>query len=189
MLRRRIMEPIQIPNEDWDVVWDYTMGLPEDNGFAKVINLSPQIEMTGEGLRIIPDSGYVRYTPLEFETCNEGIYEETITYIAFSNQITAGNRMILSDGKSGLQIYVNASGLLFNNGVSDNTTILIQSIGRNREYTIRIERIGGINRIYLDGDKIYETETVSGNYTSKNRIFFQNGGDYLLKSIKFKKIS
>ena len=47
LLRRRmLMQPIRQPVIDWDVVWDYTIGLPEDNGFTKtVIGNSPQAEM------------------------------------------------------------------------------------------------------------------------------------------------
>lgn len=180
------------PTQDWDVAWDYTMGLPEDNGFEKVINLNDTIEMTENGLRIYISGylNYVRYTPIGFETCNEGIYEETIIYNAL--YISNGNRMILSDGTSGLQIYVLGTGdsgqINYNNGM-DNTQIKIANIVANKEYIIRIERIDGINRIYLNGEKIYETEVVSGSFTTGNRIFFQSGGDYLLKSIKFKKIS
>lgn len=67
--------------------------------------------------------------------------------------------------------------------------IVANDIALQKEYVIRIERLNGINRIFLDGEKIYETEIVSGSFTTGNRIFFQGGGEYLLKSIKFKKIS
>lgn len=187
-MRRRMMMNTK-PAQDWDVVWDYMMGLPEDNGFEKVINANPQIEIIGDGLRIILTSysGYVRYTPIGFETCNEGIYEETVTYNAFTN--ANGNRMILSDGISGLQIYVISAQIQFNNGMDNSRVVIASGIELQKEYVIRIERINGINRIYLDGDKIHETEVVSGSFTAENRIFFQSGGEYLLKSIKFKKIS
>ena len=187
-MRRRMMMDTK-PAQDWDVVWDYTMGLPEDNGFEKVINLNPTIEMTENGLGIyIPgDPDYVRYSPIGFETCNEGIYEETITYYAFSND--NGNRMILSDGTSGLQIFVVNTQIQFNNGMDNSRLVIASGIELQKEYVIRIERIDGINRIYLDGDKIYETEVVSGSFATGNRIFFQEVGVYLLKSIKFKKIS
>lgn len=173
--------------QDWDVVWDYTMGLPEDNGFEKAIDANPQIEMTGDGLHIVPVEGYVRYTPIGFETCNEGIYEETITYYVFAN--SNGNRMILSDGTSGLQIYVINTQIRFDNGMNNSQLIIANDLVLQKEYVIRIERIGGINKIFLDGDKIHETEVVSGSFTAGNRIFFQTGGKYLLKSIKLKKIS
>lgn len=178
---------MQAPAQDWDVAWDYTMGLPEDNGFEKVISSNPQIEITGDGLHIIPGDGYVRYEPIGFETCNEGVYEETIIYDAF--HAVNGNRMILSDGTSGLQIYVVTAQIRFNNGMGNSQITIANDIELQKEYAIRIERIDGINRVFLDGDKIYETETISGSFTAGNRIFFQAGGDYLLKSIKFKKIS
>ena len=188
-MRRRMMMDTK-PTQDWDVAWDYTTGMPEDNGFEKVINLNPEIKMTEGGLHIIPGGGYVRYAPIGFETCNEGICEETITFNVFN--LANGNRMILSDGTSGLQIFVTGpfhnGQINFNNGM-DNTQTKITDIDINREYVIKIERIDGINRVFLDGDKIYETETISGYFTAGNRIFFQEGGDYLLKSIKFKKIS
>lgn len=175
------------PAQNWDVVWDYTMGFPEDNGFEKAVEGSPLIEMTGNGLHITPYIGYVRYTPIGFETCNEGIYEETVTYNAFTN--TNGNRMILSDGISGLQICVISAQIRFNNGMDNSQVVIASGIELQKEYVIRIERINGINRIYLDEEEVYETKVVSGAFTAGNRIFFQSGGDYLLKSIKFKKIS
>ena len=182
-----MMQPIRHPVIDWDVVWDYTMGLPEDNGFEKVINLNPSIQMKANGLYIIPSEGYVRYQPIGFETCNEGVYEEKIIYGAFAN--SNGNRIILSNGTSGLQIYVIGGSIMFNNGMDNSMVTVTRDIKTNKEYAIRIERIGEINKIYLDGDKIYETEVVSGSYVIANRIFFQTSGEYLLKSIKFKKIS
>lgn len=189
MLRRRSLMDLPTPAQDWDVAWDYTMGFPEENGFEKVINLNTTIEMTENGLRIyIPGApDYVRYIPIGFETCDEGIYEETITYYAFSN--ANGNRMILSDGTSGLQIFVIGAQIRFNNGMDNSQIIIANDIELQKEYIIRIERLNGINRIFLDGEEVYETEVVSGNFTTGNRIFFQTGGDYLLKSIKFKKIS
>ena len=175
------------PAQDWDVIWDYTMGLPEENGFEKIVEGSPSIEMTRNGLIIIPSGGYVRYTPIGFETCNEGVYEEKIIYGAFDSN--NGNRIILSNGTYGLQIFVIGNSIIFNNGMDNSRFTVTRDIKTQKEYTIRIERIGEINKIYLDGDKIYETEVVSGAYAAGNRIFFQTAGEYLLKSIKFKKIS
>lgn len=185
-MRRRMMMNTK-PAQDWDVVWDYTMGFPEDNGFEKLIDVSPEIKMTGDGLEITPFSGYVRYIPIGFETCNEGIFEETVTYNVFSNY--NGNRMILCDGISGLQIFVLNAQIQFDNGMNNSQLIIANDLVLQKEYVIRIERIGGINKIFLDGDKIHETEVVSERFTSGNRIFFQGGGEYLLKSMKFKKIS
>lgn len=172
------------PAQDWDVAWDYTMGLPEENGFEKVIDTSPEIKMTGYGLKIIPGAGYVRYTPIGFETCNEGIYESEVLFYSFS--VANGFRMILSDGTSGLQIFCNQEAIKFQGGILQQALKTIQT---NTEYKIRIERINETNRIFLNDEKIYETEALSEQYAAGNRVFCQNNGEYLLKSIKFKKIS
>ena len=182
-MRRRMMMDTK-PVRDWDVAWDYTMGLPEENGFEKVIDTNPQIEMTGDGLQIIPGVGYVRYTPIGFETCNEGILETILSIAQFTS--VNGFRMVLSDGTSGLQIFCTSGTIKFQIGqfLRD-----IKSIKTNTIYKIKIERIGGVNKIFLDDEKIYDTEELSILYATGNRIFCQNNGEYLLKSIKFKKIS
>ena len=184
MLRRRAIMNTQAPDYDWDVAWDYTMGLPEDNGFEKAIAVNPQIEMTGDGLHIVPGEGYVRYTPIGFETCNEGILETILSIAQFA--YGDGFRMILSDGTSGLQIFCNQYYIKFQNGGFLQN---VKEISTNTVYKIRIERIDGVNKIFLDDKKIYETDALSIQFVIENRIFFQSDGGYLLKSIKFKKIS
>lgn len=175
--------------QDWDVAWDYTMGLLEENGFEKFVEGSLLIEMTENGLHIIPFSGYVRYTPKNYELCNEGIFEVALEINSLPG--TSGFRMILSNGveKEALQIYVNS---FWGNSVkyqkSDNNSI-ISNITLNTEYIFRIERRDGVNYVYLNGEKIKESTDSVSQYATGNRIFFQSGGEYLLKSIKFKKIS
>lgn len=183
------------PAQDWDIVWDYTMGLPEENGFEKFVEVSPLIKMSGNGLNIVPYGGYVRYIPIGFETCNEGIFEVDL-HIG-SLPPSNGFRMILSNGAANsaginiesLQIYVNS---FSRNSAkyqrADNDSI-ISDITLNTEYIFRIERRDGVNYVYLNGEKIKESTDSASEYAMGNRIFFQSGGEYLLKSIKFKKIS
>lgn len=172
------------PPQDWDVAWDYTMGMPEAHGFEKVIESRPEIEMTESGVQIIPGNGYVRYVPTGFETCSEGILEAVVLIAQFTN--VSGFRMILSDGTSGLQIFCIQHYIKFQNGSSLQN---VKEISTNTVYKIRIERIDGVNKIFLDDKKIYETDELSTQYANENRIFCQNGGQYQLQSIKFKKIS
>ena len=182
-MRRRMMMDTK-SRADWDVAWDYTMGLPEDNGFEKYVQDTPTITLVDDGLQIIPSLGYVRYVPLEFETCNEGILEAVVLFAQFSS--ANGFRMMLSDGTSGLQIFCVQDCLEFQSGES---LVNIKSINTNTVYKIRIEQVSGVNKIFLDDEKIYETEELSTKYVTGNRIFCQTAGEYLLKSIKFKKIS
>lgn len=182
------------PAQDWDVVWDYTMGLPENNGFDIVTNWTVLIEETENGIKIIPN-GYVRYNPKNYELCNEGIFEVALEINSLPEN--NGFRMILSNGveKSAgtnieaLQIYVNS--FIRNSAKyqrTDNDSI-ISDITLNTEYIFRIERRDGVNYVYLNGEKIKESTDSVSAYAAGNRIFFQSGGEYLLKSIKFKKIS
>ena len=193
MLRRRMMMDTK-PAQNWDVVWDYTMGLPEENGFEKFVEGTQFIKMTGNGLRIIPYSGYVRYTPKNYELCNEGIFEVALNIDSLPS--ANGFRMILSNGAvnsaganiESLQIYANS---FVRNSVkyqSSNNNI-ISDISLNAEHVFRVGRIGGVNYVYLNGQKIKESTDSVSEHATGNRIFFQSGGNYLLKSIKFKKIS
>ena len=193
-MRRRMMMDKK-PVQDWDVAWDYTMGLPEDNGFEKVINANPQIEMTESGVQIIPGNGYVRYAPKNYRLCNEGIFE--VDLHIKSIPVRDGFRMILSNGAvnsaginiESLQIYVNSFSRNSAKYQRQDNDSIISDITLNTEYIFRIERRDGVNYVYLNGEKIKESTDSISEYAAGNRIFFQSGGEYLLKSIKFKKIS
>lgn len=195
LLRRRmLMQPIRQPVIDWDVVWDYTMGLPEDNGFTKTVSgNSPQAEIQQDGLRITVAmaTDYIRYDPTDYPTCNEGIWEIELSFAGLP--INEGVRMILSDGEKGCQIFIRAiSGdgkyaVLYN---AENIQTQILRADPNVQYILRIERRNGYNTVYLNDAQIYESDIESRAYTTGNRLFFQNSPiDATLKSVKFKKIS
>lgn len=180
--------------QEWDIVWDYTMGLPENNGFDILIDSRVSIEETENGIKIIP-SGYVRYTPKNYELCNEGIFEVALNIKSLPNN--NGFRMILSNGAvdsagtniEALQIYVNSFSRNSAKYQKQDGSNIISDITLNTEYIFRIERRDGVNYVYLNGEKIKESTDSVSQYATANRIFFQSGGEYLLKSIKFKKIS
>lgn len=193
-MRRRMMMDTK-PAQDWDVVWDYTMGMPEENGFEKAVAAAPKLTLDNDGLHVSVSKAndYVRYIPIGYEACNEGIYEETVVFLAVPT--ANGNRMILSDGNSGLQIYVyavNSSefGIFYEVGGEKK---YIKKLNLNEEYTIRVERVDNMNTIYVNSEEIYRSAILSTNYVTGNRIFFQNdivnSMEAILKSIKFKKIS
>lgn len=196
-MRRRMMM-VPTPAQDWDVVWDYTMGMPEDNGFEKYqIGEGSYFSISNEsdGLRIlfsrIETSGgaYVRYCPVNHRECYEGIYEVEVQSNLNVKQLN-GCRIILGNSELvGNQVAIFEQALNYNYG-GVNVYRAIKSIVANEWYTVRIERKAGTNYVFLNGEKVYETSTeISAGGVSENRIFFQSYGDYLLKSIKFKKIS
>ena len=184
------------PIQDWDIVWDYTMGLPENNEFDIFTDSVVSIEETENGIKIIPSAtGYVRYTPKNYELCNEGIFEVALNIKNLP--VTNGFRMVLSNGVvnsegvniEALQIYVNSWRRNSAKYQRTDNVIIVSDITLNTEYIFRIERRDGVNYVYLNGEKIKESTDSVSEYATRNRIFFQSGGEYLLKSIKFKKIS
>lgn len=186
------------PAQGWDIVWDYTMGFPEENGFEKYqIGEGSYFSISNEsdGIRILfsrvelSGGAYVRYCPVNHRECYEGIYEVEVQSNLYVNQLN-GCRIILGNSElAGNQVAIFKQAINYNYG-SVNVYKEIKNIVENEWYTVRIERKTGVNRVFLNGEKVYETSTeISAGGTSENRIFFQSYGDYLLKSIKFKKIS
>lgn len=197
-MRRRMMLDTQTPVQDWDVAWDYTMGMPEENGFEKYqIGEGSYFSISNEsdGIRILfsrvetAGGTYVRYCPVNHRECYEGIYEVEVQSNLYVKQLN-GCRIILGNSElAGNQVAIFKQAINYNYG-SVNVYKEIKNIVENEWYTVRIERKTGVNRVFLNGEKVYETSTeISAGGTSENRIFFQSYGDYLLKSIKFKKIS
>lgn len=203
MLRRRAIMNIQAPDYDWDVAWDYTMGLPEENGFEKLVQGTPIITLMDDGVNIenrqkyyvrYSPTDYVRYSPTEIElqTCNEGILDVEVAFqtIPNANGVVLGFRMILSDGEEGCQISTNLypdPAIMYDNNAQLQK---IKDINYNVDYVFRIERISQLNKIYINNELVHQSKIPSRSYTAGNRVFFQGYPlKAVLKSIKFKKIS
>lgn len=188
-MRRRSLMDTQTPIQDWDVVWDYTMGLPEENGFTLTTFLSNNSEMTENGVLYRPpvsvNNPYFELVPTGYTTCNEAIFETAVKILEF-NSGDNGMRLAISNGSLGAQIYVR-SGCIY---LQENMTqTYIRDLSVNTDYIFKIIRKGEKNEVYLDNDLIYESTVASSLYNTKTRVMFQNGGQYLLKAIGFKRIS
>lgn len=186
------MQPFQTPDEDWDVVWDYTMGLPEDNGFTlttQFIYIGDNPEMTENGVLYRPAASvynpYFEFVPTGYTACNEAIFEADVKILEF-NSGDNGMRLAISNGSSGAQIYVRSGSLYLQ---ENRTQAHIINLSTNSDYIFKIIRKDVKNEVYLDNDLIYESTVASSLYNTKTRLMFQNGGEYLLKAIRFKKIS
>lgn len=184
------MDFLKDPTEDYDVVWDYTMGFPEDNGFTMTTAyIGDNLEMTESGVLYRPPAGvvnpYFEFVPTGYTTCNEAIFEADVKILEF-NSGDNGMRLAISNGSSGAQIYVR-SGCMY---LQENRTQThIRDLSVNVDYIFKIIRKDEKNEVYLDNDLIYQSITASSLYNTKTRVMFQNGGQYLLEAIKFKKIS
>lgn len=183
-------EEVQI--EQYDLEWDYTMGMPEDNGFEKTVKGTVILNMTDDGLSInVYDAleQFVQYAlPSNLKYCAEGILETKVIFNAFGS-FTEGHRLQLSDGEQGFSVKCYNKSIVYIENTSPPVAVSGVTLETGVEYTIRIERKSGQNSIYLNGKSVFSNEIASRSYTTMNRILFQCGGQYILKSIKFKKIS
>lgn len=194
-LRRRMAsDSFKDDNQDWDIVWDYTMGLPEDNGFILSRNGAHEIcEITDDGLHV--KSLYAgttsRYIISDYRKCDEGIIEAKVKIIS-PGSISEGFIMMLSnDGIKGAHIRISLSnnkGLLRYNEA--NTYVSTNNyLDLNTDYIIKIVMKSNINYVYLNNNLVYQSEISSTNFVTDNRFLFQNIGEWYLKYIKFKKLS
>ena len=138
------------------------MGFPEDNGFTLTslyTNVEPEI--TQDGVLYVPPHNvnvpYYELTPTGYNICNDGIFEVSVLVRQFTNY-EHGIRLMISNGTSGIQIYVYNGILHYQSRV---TKIPIADIVKNVWYTYRIERSSNKNTVYLNGDMIYESEYLS----------------------------
>lgn len=190
MRRRVLMDFLKEPAEDYDVVWDYTTGMPEDNGFTLTTQyISDNPEMTENGVLYRPPVSiyqpYFELVPTGYTICDAAIFEADVEILEFNNS-TNGMRIAISDGSSGAQIYVRSGSLYLQ---ENRVETYIRNLSINADHTFKIIRKDGKNEVYLDNDLIYESTVASSLYNTKTRLMFQNGGQYLLKAIRFKKIS
>ena len=178
------------PAQNWDVAWDYTTGMPEDNGFTLTTQyISDNSEMTKNGVLYRPpvsiSQPYFELVPTGYTICNEAIFEANVAILEF-NSGDNGMRLAISDGSSGVQIYVRSGSLYLQ---ENRTQTHIINLSTNSDYIFKIIRKDVKKEVYLDNDLIYESTVASSLYNTKTRLMFQNGGEYLLKAIRFKKIS
>ena len=107
MIRRRMMMAASRQHNQNVLQWDYTMGMPEDNGFEKTAKGTVILNMTDDGLSInVYDAleQFVQYAlPSNLRYCNEGILETKVIFSAFGS-FTEGHRLQLSDGEQGFSV-------------------------------------------------------------------------------------
>ena len=191
MIRRRMMMASSGQHNPNVLRWDYTMGMPEDNGFEKTAKGTVILNMTDDGLSInVYDAleQYVKYAlPSNLRYCDEGILETKVIFNAFGS-FMEGHRLQLSDGEEGFSVKCYKKSINYIVNTSPPAAVSGITLETGVEYTIRIERKGGQNSIYLNGESVFSNKIASVSYTTMNRILFQCGGQYILKSIYFEKI-
>ena len=175
-------------SEAWDLEWDYTNGLPDNNGFTVAVSGTNDGTITDDGFEVSAENGgYRLYKVSDNPTVvSSGLVEAIVNFSAFSPNSTAlGFRLLLSDGTNGCQIYVNNNGaLLYNEGTTQKQLTTVET---GKDYTIKIEynKISG-NKVYLDDALLLSTTTMSASSCTMNRFGQQHQGTTVVKSLKWK---
>ena len=195
---------------DWDYEWDYSMGLLENNGWAKTVSGSAASSMIDSGQKLTSAYGaYVRLAaPSQYLTMNSGIIEvrAVCSYQIGSTDATGGGcqnlRIGLSNGTNGIATVVNGStrsgatqiGLKLMNASSGNPSAAthVAPWVSGEEHTIRLVLNNGVADVFVDGAlKMDNIGSSTIYYTTMTAVWSQSqlNGETILKYVKLKKIA
>ena len=181
----------------WDFEWDYTDGLPNDNGMVLTNTGSNTISLASNGLSIITQdssSSVVSYDykGLESNPKTEVIFELVFTITAFSNQSGSGVRDNATLGGSGAnakkcaQLCLSQNGVQYLGSASGWSTLSATPLELNTEYTVKIDQTNGNADIYLNGTLVGSLTNDFRENVSWSKFGVYRGTSALIKSYKMK---
>lgn len=176
--------------EQWDYAWNYTDGMPEDNGFVKTITGDSNSTMTEDGVSLTAQDSYtgrsVQYAFPIVQTPS-GIVEVEARFDLFSSYTNQPNfRLCLSNGSSGGQIMCPPRGICLMTNQSAGSAEKIADISTGVWYVIRIVLKGSVFDVYLNESKIVSDRNNLTTYANQTRIMQQGGGQTTIRSIKYR---
>jgi hypothetical protein len=181
MQRRRALMGQKPSGERWDYVWNYTDGMPEDNGATLVTNGEQTAVMTADGLAISTSSlGWRAYRFPSFQT-NSGVIE--VDFIPQQQLLQNGNniRVGYSNGSEGFQTAA-VSGVVTPIGRTTPSVNLIA----DQVNTIKVQT--PVNAFWLNGNLIGEN-LENTTYSANTQVMIQgtNGKIIILRSIRVRR--
>ena len=175
------------------ISWDYSSGrLPTvtDGIVTTVLGDSASAEFNqNNGISAYggtTTSDYVRFEPKDYHTCKKGYFVGVFNVIRYDGYGQVDIRM--SDGTNGAK-----AGMEFGDGESvyyfeGNTGVVIPGVTPvlGEDYTVRLEyEENGTNRLYVNGEKLKETDVISTSWTTANRAYVQGPIAAYIKSMKW----
>lgn len=153
MTRRRTMMG---PLPEWDFEWDYTKGLPENNGMTHTTSGTASSSMQSTYLKVTTgtsSSGNYYYPPSN-NSQNTIEFKCAVTYGSSPNGYV---RVQVTDGAHGIQVIMRPSSkTIFVRDTSDfSTCTVIGSLASSTYYTIKMVLDGTKGYVYLDGTLVY----------------------------------
>ena len=183
MQRRRALMGQKTSGEQWDYVWNYTDGMPEDNGATKVNSGSfNTITMTESGLVITTTSNsYVAYRFSGYQS-NAGTIE--CEFIMSESPSSGQNiRVGYSNGTSGFQTQA-SSGVI--TPVNRSTPSASSNFGAINTVKVRWENSKG--SFWLNGTPVGENLSDT-QFSSNTQVMIQNTSNtpITIRSIRIRK--
>lgn len=169
-------------SSEWDVAWDYTMGLPTDNGFTleATANADPVQTLEEDGVLFTvkgPSSQYATYsyndTPsqsvMEFEIISGNVTNlQHYVYLSTNaNNDGIGLRLQYSSGYQG--IYLRDA-----EAIADMTKLT--NFALNTRYKIKIEVVNNLANIYISDVIVAQNQTLYGYGAGATRIRTSSAG-------------
>ena len=192
MRRRGMMAADQGTPTAWDYEWNYSDGLPENNGITKTTSGTSTITMTSDGLKVSnAANSWVRYT-LPTATMTAGIIE--CTFVGLFNSSAQGSqnlRLCASNGTNGGHTLECMDKFrLLDTTLGPYRGTAIADYENSTEYTVRIELNGSTFDVYINGQAVVSGVQCSGiYYATGNFVMVQNTGNSyyaIIKSIRAK---
>lgn len=171
----------------WDISWDYTEGLPENNGFTKTYT-DGTANMTSNGLECSGSS--LAWTPNNEQTATTTIFETVFIPEILSSQNSAngnGFKLAVFNGSRAMTVGVNSQGVCYYDAARSGYSVATSNISTNTEYLLRIETGQSEGKIYLDGELV-STVALASTSTTNSRVFgaaSARSGKTLIKAIRY----
>lgn len=180
-------------NREWDYYWDYTMGLPENNGVTKGTNGTVYISMQDDGLNIYTNIGWGNRAQYNFpvKKPTTGVFE--VSFIPHTNggnngvcswQCSLGNDdygVRLNGSRNKIKLYDNEQ-----YGLGTDVANLPQDV----ETTLKIVLKGDAFDVYVNDVKKISDRSATGMLYSTTTLFVVGGvtSPYYVKlrSLKYK---
>lgn len=171
MERRRALMAGKPSGEDWEYVWHYTDGMPEDNGATLATSGTQSAVMKSDGLEISTPTGYRAYRFPSLQT-NSGVIE--IDFIPPQNLGTGQNiRAGYSDGSSGFQTSAVLGVITPMQLTTPSANLIADQVN-----TIRVQKT--VNAFWLNGNLVGEN-LADTPYSSNTQVMIQNTWDKTIK--------
>jgi hypothetical protein len=178
----------------WDILWSYSDGLPEANGFTKTYNQNASVSLDSNGLLCTATgNANLAWTPNNESSCTKTVFECVFVPKVLSSQSTAngnGVKFAVFNGTRASTISVNSKGVCGYKASISGYEVGYSDINVDTEYTIRIETEGDTGTVSINGVVVY-TVPLGSTSTTNSRIFaaINTGVSTLFKSWRYKFIS